>query len=144
MLVCRGEINWSFIGWENKIESYITLITRDFSLYLSNTVNQLGDKNKSETIDTSKHHYLAVLFFVCSRDSRPRDWSRLGAFFVVSVSPNISRDSRDWGQAFFTFFEVRIDRYWEKIIICLSRFYSHKNYFGFQMHCYSKIGALKW
>ena len=31
----------------------------------------------------------------CSRDSRPRDWSRLGAIFLVSVSPIISRDSRD-------------------------------------------------
>ena len=31
----------------------------------------------------------------CSRDSRPRDWSRLGAIFMVAISPNISRDSRD-------------------------------------------------
>ena len=36
----------------------------------------------------------------CSRDSRPRDWSRLGAIFLVSVSPNISRDSRDWDQPY--------------------------------------------
>ena len=33
--------------------------------YLSNAVNQLGDKNKSEAIVTSKKHYVAVLFFVC-------------------------------------------------------------------------------
>ena len=38
----------------------------------------------------------------CSRDSRPRDWSRLGAIFMVSVSPNISRDSRDWGTPYFS------------------------------------------
>ena len=31
----------------------------------------------------------------CSQDLRPRDWSRLGTIFMVSVSPNISRDSRD-------------------------------------------------
>ena len=31
----------------------------------------------------------------CSRDSRPRDWSCLGSIFLVSVSPIISRDSRD-------------------------------------------------
>ena len=37
----------------------------------------------------------------CSRDSRPRDRSRLGSIFLVSVSPIISRDSRDWGQLFF-------------------------------------------
>ena len=61
----RGEISWYFIAWQNKIKSYITLITRDFSLYLSNAVNQLGDKNKSEAIVTSKPHYVAVLFFVC-------------------------------------------------------------------------------
>ena len=30
----------------------------------------------------------------CSRDSRPRDWSRLGSILLVSVSPIISRDSR--------------------------------------------------
>ena len=38
-----------------KIRLKVTLlITRDFSLYLSNAVNQLGDKNKSEAIVTSK------------------------------------------------------------------------------------------
>ena len=36
---------------------------------------------------------------VCSRDARPRDWSRLAAIFMVSVSPDISRDRRDWGQS---------------------------------------------
>ena len=34
-------------------------------------------------------------FSGCSRDSRPRDWFRLMAIFLVLVSPNISRDSRD-------------------------------------------------
>ena len=37
----------------------------------------------------------------CSRDSIPRDWSRLGSIFLVSVSPIIPRDSRDWGQHYF-------------------------------------------
>ena len=36
---------------------------------------------------------------VCSRDARPRDWSRLAAIFIVSVSPDISRDRWDWGQS---------------------------------------------
>ena len=42
----------------------------------------------------------------CSRDSRPRDWSRLGPIFVVSVSPIISRDSRDWGQLYFLILDL--------------------------------------
>ena len=43
----------------------------------------------------------SVAHSACSRDSRPRDWSRLGSIFLVSVSPIISRDSRDWGQHYF-------------------------------------------
>ena len=43
----------------------------------------------------------SVAHSACSRDSRPRDWSRLGSFFLVSVSTIISRDSRDWGQFCF-------------------------------------------
>ena len=49
-----------------------------------------------------------ILISACSRDSRPRDWSRLGPIFLVSVSSNIPRDSRDWQilcfLAFFHFF----------------------------------------
>ena len=48
--------------------------------------------------------HLLVCTSVCSRDSRPRDCSRLGAIFMVSVSPNISRDSRDCGQPFISLF----------------------------------------
>ena len=43
---------------------------------------------------------LNIYTSACSRDSRPRDWSCLGSIFMVSVSPNTSRDSREWGQFF--------------------------------------------
>ena len=48
----------------------------------------------------------------CSRDSRPRDWSRLGFILLVSVSPIISRDSRDWGQLYFTKIKGMKRAYW--------------------------------
>ena len=48
----------------------------------------------------------SVAHSACSRDSRPRDWSRLGSFFLVSVSTIISRDSRDWGQFCFLFLDL--------------------------------------
>ena len=41
------------------------------------------------------HRRKLVPTSACSRNSRPRDWSRLGSIFLVSVSPIISRDSRD-------------------------------------------------
>ena len=41
-----------------------------------------------------------VCISACSRDSRPQDWSRLGSIFLVSVSPIISRDSRDCRQLY--------------------------------------------
>ena len=46
------------------------------------------------------HAYLLAGDSACSRDSRPRDWSRLGPILLVSVSPIISRDSRDCRQLY--------------------------------------------
>ena len=43
----------------------------------------------------------SISISACSRDSRPRDWSRLGSIFLVSVSAIISQDSRDSGQLYF-------------------------------------------
>ena len=75
----------------------------------------------------------------CSRDSRPRDWSRLGAIFMVSVSPNISRDSRDWGQPYMYFSTLQV-------ILCQKHLFLHQliqnmktdcllNYFIFNAVC---------
>ena len=55
----------------------------------------------------AKNFMLFIVYIApsaCSRDSRPRDWSRLGAIFMVSISQNISRDSRDWGQPYISLF----------------------------------------
>ena len=59
-------------------------------------------KTKKNNLGTWYITYIASS--ACSRDSRPRDWSRLGAIFKVSISPNISRDSRDWGQHYISVF----------------------------------------
>ena len=48
----------------------------------------------------------SVAHSACSRDSRPQDWSRLGSIFMVSVSPLISRDSRDWDQHYFLILDL--------------------------------------
>ena len=47
-----GEIKWCFIAktWQNKIITYIKLITLDFSLCLSKIAFQHGDKKKSEAV----------------------------------------------------------------------------------------------
>ena len=76
---------------------------------------------------------------VCSRDSRPRDWFRLGAIFMVSVSPNISRGSRDWGQPYMYFSTLQV-------ILCQKHLFLHQliqnmktdcllNYFIFNAVC---------
>ena len=59
-------------------------------------------KTKKNNLGTWYITYIASS--ACSRDSRPRDWSRLGAIFKVSISPNISRDSRDWGHYISVFY----------------------------------------
>ena len=102
----------------------------------------------------------SVCSSACSRDSRPRDWSRLGTIFMVSVSQNIPRDSRDWGHLYFTNFlcfcirnkqfkvaiqytlrkfnQFMINGDWDQLNfirienICLSK-YVTKTTFGFQM-----------
>ena len=66
--------------------------------------------DKIETSFVLLHNSTVVSKYVrtsaCSRDSRPRDWSRLGLIFLVSVSSNIPRDSRDWQALYFLVFKT--------------------------------------
>ena len=70
----------------------------------------------SESLAHVFHYSTIVSTSACSRDSRPRDWSRLGTIFLVSVSPIISRDSRASYQLYFLDLFKAFILFWCKFI----------------------------
>ena len=90
--VLRAYCPYTYILWDGHHEMLDSLKPRTSTFHkIVLSYGSLPERHRATEI----LQLITVRISGCSRDSRPGDWSRLGAFLVVSVSPNISRDSRD-------------------------------------------------